>query len=125
MPVNTMVKLSNHGVTSMITVEQSAKDKITDLYIDENDLKIIGLRIFVQGGGCSGFQYGFTWDREKQDDDFSFSVNERINILIDAMSMQYLTGATLKFKQELSGSNFVIENPNSTNQCGCGSSFAV
>ena len=99
MPVNTMVKLSNHGVTSMITIEQSAKDKITDLYIDENDLKIIGLRIFVQGGGCSGFQYGFTWDREKQDDDFSFSVNERINILIDAMSMQYLTGATLKFKQ--------------------------
>ena len=96
-----------------------------DLYIDENDLTIRGLRIFVQGGGCSGFQYGFTWDKEEQDDDFSFVISDKVGVLVDAISMQYLTGAVLKFKQELGGSNFVIENPNSTSKCGCGSSFAV
>ena len=125
MPVNTTVKPNNHGVNSMITIEQSAKDKITDLYIDENNPSLRGLRVFVQGGGCSGFQYGFSWDTEVSDDDFSFVFNEKINILVDAASMQYLAGSVLKFKNELSGSNFVIENPNSTGKCGCGSSFAV
>ena len=120
-----MVKLNNHGVTNMITIEQSAKDKINDLYIDENDSTIRGMRIFVQGGGCSGFQYGFTWDNKENDDDFSFVISDKLGVLVDAISMQYLTGAILKFKQELGGSNFVIENPNSTSKCGCGSSFAV
>jgi len=109
----------------MITLDESAKDKITDLYIDENDPNIKGLRIFVQGGGCSGFSYGFTWDWEKNEDDFEFSINEKIQVLVDAMSMQYLQGATIKYKTELMGSNFVIENPNATNKCGCGSSFAI
>jgi len=125
MLVNTMAKLNNHGVTNMITIEKSAKDKINDLYIDENDSTIKGMRIFVQGGGCSGFQYGFTWDNEENDDDFSFVISDKVGVLVDAISMQYLTGAILKFKQELGGSNFVIENPNSTSKCGCGSSFAV
>lgn len=109
----------------MINLEQSAKDKILDLYIDENDLTIKGLRVFVQGGGCSGFSYGFTWDWEKNEDDFEFPINEKLQVLIDAMSMQYLQGATIKYKTELMGSNFVIDNPNATNKCGCGSSFAV
>lgn len=125
MPVNTTVKPNNHGANDMITIDQSAKDKITDLYIDENNMSLKGLRVFVQGGGCSGFQYGFTWDTEESDDDFSFSVNDNIHLIVDAMSMQYLTGSVIKFKKEISGSNFVIENPNSTNKCGCGSSFAV
>ena len=109
----------------MITLDETAKDKILDLYIDENDLTIKGLRVFVQGGGCSGFSYGFTWDWEKNEDDFEFPINEKLQVLIDAMSMQYLQGATIKYKTELMGSNFVIDNPNATNKCGCGSSFAV
>ena len=109
----------------MITIDTTAKDKITDLYIDENDPNVKGLRVFVQGGGCSGFSYGFTWESEKNEDDFEFPVNENLQVFVDALSMQYLQGATIKFKSELMGSNFVIENPNATNKCGCGSSFAV
>lgn len=112
----------------MIILDESAKEKITDLYIDENDTTIKGLRVFVQGGGCSGFSYGFTWESEKNEDDFEFPIVEgcnKIQVFVDAMSMQYLQGSTIKFKTELMGSNFVIENPNATNKCGCGSSFAV
>lgn len=109
----------------MITLDETAKDKILDLYIDENDPTIKGLRVFVQGGGCSGFSYGFTWESEKNEDDFEFNVDDEIKVLVDALSMQYLQGSTIKFKSELMGSNFVIENPNATNKCGCGSSFAV
>ena len=71
----------------MITLDNSAKEKITDLYIDENDSNIKGLRVFVQGGGCSGFSYGFTWEWEKNEDDFEFPINEKIQVLVDAMSM--------------------------------------
>ena len=109
----------------MITLDETAKEKILDLYIDENDKSIKGLRVFVQGGGCSGFSYGFTWESEKNEDDFEFPVHENLQVLVDAMSMQYLQGATIKYKTELMGSNFVIDNPNATNKCGCGSSFAV
>ena len=109
----------------MITIEESAKEKIIDLYIDENDKSIKALRVFVQGGGCSGFSYGFTWESEKNEDDFEFPVENDLQVFVDAMSMQYLQGATIKFKTELMSSNFVIENPNATNKCGCGSSFAV
>ena len=109
----------------MIILDESAKDKILDLYIDEGDESIKGLRVFVQGGGCSGFSYGFTWESEKNEDDFEFPIDDKIKVLVDAMSMQYLQGSTIKFKTELMGSNFVIENPNATNKCGCGSSFAV
>lgn len=109
----------------MIILDESAKDKILDLYIDEGDESIKGLRVFVQGGGCSGFSYGFTWESEKNEDDFEFPIDDKLQVLVDALSMQYLQGATIKYKTELMGSNFVIENPNATNKCGCGSSFAV
>ena len=112
----------------MITLDETAKDKITDLYIDENDITIKGMRVFVQGGGCSGFSYGFTWESEKSEDDFEFPIsedNDKIQVFVDSASMQYLQGAIIKFKTELMGANFVIENPNATNKCGCGSSFAV
>lgn len=109
----------------MITIDDSARDKIIDLYIDENKKSIKALRVFVQGGGCSGFSYGFSWEYEKNEDDFEFPIENDLKIFVDAMSMQYLQGATIKFKTELMGSNFVIENPNATNKCGCGSSFAV
>jgi len=109
----------------MITIDPTAIEKITDLYIDENDPSILGLRVFVEGGGCSGFQYGFTWDWIKNEDDFNFNVSDRINILVDAMSMQYLQGAVIKFETSLMNSSFVISNPNATSKCGCGSSFTV
>ena len=84
----------------MITIEQSAKEKITDLYIDESDTSIKGLRVFVQGGGCSGFTYGFTWDWEKNEDDFEFPIDDNLNIMVDALSMQYLQGSTIKYKMD-------------------------
>jgi iron-sulfur cluster insertion protein len=92
--------------------------------IDENNPKL-SLRTFVQGGGCSGFSYGFTFDEEKNEDDFEFPINEQYNVLVDAMSMQYLTGAVIDYKDELMGSQFVITNPIAKSTCGCGSSFSV
>ena len=111
----------------MLTITESAKTKILDLLAEEGNPDL-ALRTFVQGGGCSGFSYGFKWESEKSEDDFEFPIMEgcnKIQVLVDAMSMQYLQGSTIKFKTELMGANFVIENPNATNKCGCGSSFAV
>ena len=101
----------------------AAAVKVADLIAEEGnpDLK---LRVFVQGGGCSGFQYGFTFDEIVNDDDTQMSKNG-VTLLIDAMSLQYLTGAEIDYKEDLSGSQFVIKNPNATTTCGCGSSFSV
>jgi iron-sulfur cluster insertion protein len=107
----------------MITISQSAKTKIKDLLIEENNPKL-SLRTFVQGGGCSGFSYGFTFDEEVNEDDFEISVDE-FKVLVDSMSMQYLTGAEIDYKEELMGTNFTIVNPNAQTTCGCGSSFGV
>jgi iron-sulfur cluster insertion protein len=108
----------------MVEITLAAKSKIIDLLIDENNPKL-SLRTFVQGGGCSGFSYGFTFDDVKNEDDFEFPINEQYNVLVDAMSMQYLQGAKIDFKDELMGSQFVITNPNAQSTCGCGSSFSV
>ena len=83
------------------------------------------MRTFVQGGGCSGFQYGFTFDESLNDDDFEFPLGEKYKFVVDAMSMTYMNGATIDYKEELMGSQFVIKNPNATTTCGCGSSFAA
>ena len=107
----------------MITISESAKEKIKDLLIDENNPNI-KLRTFVQGGGCAGFNYGFTLDEEQNEDDFEILI-DNFKVLVDSMSMTYLTGAEIDYKEELMGSQFVIKNPNATNTCGCGSSFGV
>lgn len=107
----------------MITVTENAHKRIVDLLIDENNPNVF-LRTFVQGGGCSGFQYGFTFDEIKNDDDFEISL-DTFKLVIDAMSMQYLEGSTIDYKEELMESRFVIQNPNSTGSCGCGSSFSI
>lgn len=106
-----------------ITITDAAIAKIADLFAEEGNPNL-KLRTFVQGGGCSGFSYGFTFDEEQNEDDF---VVERstIKVLIDAMSMQYLQGAEIDYKEDLSGSQFVIQNPNAQSTCGCGSSFSV
>lgn len=107
----------------MITISESAKEKILDILVEENKPNV-ALRTFVQGGGCSGFSYGFTLEEEKNEDDFEFPVGN-FKVLVDAMSMQYMQGATIDYKEELMGSSFTIKNPNATTTCGCGSSFGV
>ena len=101
----------------------SAVEKVKSLIIEEGnpDLK---LRVFVQGGGCSGFQYGFTFDEVVNDDDTSLQKNG-VTLLIDPMSYQYLVGAEIDYTEGLEGSQFVIRNPNASSTCGCGSSFSV
>ena len=81
------------------------------------------LRVFVQGGGCSGMQYGFTFDEEQNEDDFDFDYSG-IKVVVDSMSMQYLTGATIDYREDLMGAAFAIDNPNAETSCGCGSSFS-
>jgi iron-sulfur cluster insertion protein len=103
----------------MITITDAAQAKILDILAEENNPKL-KIRAFVQGGGCSGFQYGFTLDEEQNDDDFEIS-----GVLVDAMSAQYLTGSTIDYKDNLEGSYFAVVNPNATTTCGCGSSFSV
>ena len=100
----------------MITITESAKAKILDLFAEEGnpDLK---LRTFVQGGGCSGFSYGFTFDEIMNEDDFEVPLGD-CKVLIDAMSMQYLQGAVIDYKEEAMGSQFVITNPNAQSTCG-------
>ena len=101
----------------------AAAAKVNEL-IQEEGNPALKLRVFVTGGGCSGFQYGFTFDEIVNDDDTQMSKNG-VTLLIDAMSLQYLTGAEIDYKEDLSGSQFVIKNPNATTTCGCGSSFSV
>ena len=101
----------------------SAADKVKQLVEEEGnpDLK---LRVFVQGGGCSGFQYGFTFDEVVNEDDTPMTKNG-VTLLIDAMSLQYLMGAEIDYKEDLQGAQFVIKNPNASTTCGCGSSFST
>lgn len=106
-----------------IIVTKSAQLKITDLLAEENNPNIF-LRIFVQGGGCAGFQYGFTFDDNKSEDDVELNV-PGIKLVVDSMSAVYLQGATVDYKEELRGSYFSILNPNASTTCGCGSSFSV
>jgi len=103
-----------------ITFTDAAVEKVKTL-MDEEGNPDLKLRVFVQGGGCSGFQYGFTFDESQNEDD---AVMEKggVTLLIDSMSYQYLVGATIDFKEDLSG---VIDNPNAVTTCGCGSSFSV
>lgn len=108
----------------MITITDSAKLKIVDLLAEENNPNL-SLRTFVQGGGCSGFSYGFTFDEERNEDDFEFEIGTNFKLLVDSMSMQYLQGAEIDYKDEIMGSQFTIKNPNATTTCGCGSSFGV
>jgi iron-sulfur cluster insertion protein len=108
----------------MVEITPAAKSKIIDLLIDENNPKL-ALRTFVQGGGCSGFSYGFTFDEEKNEDDFEFAINEQYTVLVDAISMQYLSGAVIDYKEDIMGSSFSISNPQAKSTCGCGSSFSV
>jgi len=106
----------------MITITDSAVAKIKDILAEENNPNI-KLRVFVQGGGCSGFQYGFTLDEEQAEDDWDIE-SGGVNVLVDSMSGGYLQGAVIDYKDSAMGSSFSISNPNAETTCGCGSSFS-
>ncbi|KAF7600572.1 MAG: iron-sulfur cluster insertion protein ErpA [Candidatus Dactylopiibacterium carminicum] len=106
-----------------ILFTDAAANKVKEL-IDEEGNTELKLRVFVSGGGCSGFQYGFTFDEEVNEDDTEMKKNG-VTLLIDSMSYQYLVGAEIDYTDGLEGSQFVIRNPNATTTCGCGSSFSV
>jgi len=108
---------------SPLVFTDSAAQKVRAL-IEEEGNPELKLRVFVQGGGCSGFQYGFTFDESVNEDDTVMD-KEGVQLLIDSMSYQYLVGAEIDYKEDLEGSQFVIKNPNATTTCGCGSSFSV
>ncbi len=101
----------------------AAAAKVKNLIEEEGNVEL-KLRVFVQGGGCSGFQYGFTFDEVANEDDATMEKNG-VTLLIDSMSYQYLVGAEIDYKEDLEGAQFVIKNPNATTTCGCGSSFSA
>ena len=115
-----------NAITEMpapLVFTDSAASKVKQL-IDEEGNPELKLRVFVTGGGCSGFQYGFTFDEAINEDDTSLQKNG-VTLLIDPMSLQYLAGAEIDYQENAEGAQFVIKNPNATSTCGCGSSFSA
>ncbi len=101
----------------------AAASKVSEL-IEEEDNPELKLRVFISGGGCSGFQYGFTFDENIEDGDSQIE-NQGVTLVVDPMSVQYLMGAEIDYKEDLQGAQFIIRNPNASTTCGCGSSFTV
>ena len=113
----------NLAIPTPINFTDNAVNKVKEL-IEEEGTPDLKLRVFVSGGGCSGFQYGFTFEETENEDDTKV-VKDSVTLLIDPMSLQYLTGAEIDYQENVQGSQFVIKNPNATTTCGCGSSFSV
>ena len=111
------------GQPPLLVFTDMAATKVGELIREEGNPNL-KLRVFVSGGGCSGFQYGFTFDEIVNEDDTPMTKNG-VTLLIDAMSLQYLMGAEIDYKEDLQGAQFVIKNPNATSTCGCGSSFSA
>lgn len=108
--------------STMIFTDQAA-DKVKELRAEEENPNL-KLRVYITGGGCSGFSYGFSFDEDVRDDD-TVVENQGVELIIDAMSVQYLAGSAVDYENSLMGSRFVVQNPNATSTCGCGSSFAI
>ena len=123
MSESTQVDLTNYENSDLLVFTEAAANKVKTL-IEEEKNDSLKLRVFVSGGGCSGFQYGFTFDENIQDGDTKVDKNG-VTLLVDPMSFQYLSGAEIDYKEDLEGSQFVIKNPNATSTCGCGSSFST
>ena len=111
------------GSEPALNFTDAAARKVGQLIQDEGNPGL-KLRVYIQGGGCSGFQYGFTFDEEIQEGDTQVD-NSGVTLLVDPLSVQYLTGAEIDYREDLSGARFIIRNPNATTTCGCGSSFSV
>jgi iron-sulfur cluster insertion protein len=106
-----------------INFTQAASLKVKELIEEEGDSSL-SLRVYITGGGCSGFQYAFAFDNEVKEDDMVITKNQ-VRLLIDSMSFQYLVGADVDYKDDIEGAYFIIRNPNAKTTCGCGSSFSV
>lgn len=106
-----------------MNLTESAVEKLKDILAEDGNPNL-KLRVFVQGGGCAGFSYGFTLDEEQNEDDFDLAYGD-VKVLVDSMSWQYLQGSEINYKEDLMGASFVINNPQAVSTCGCGSSFAV
>jgi iron-sulfur cluster insertion protein len=122
MNMNAIAEASTE-MPSPLVFTDSAASKVQQL-IEEEGNPELKLRVFVSGGGCSGFQYGFTFDEAQNEDDTVLQKNG-VTLLIDSMSFQYLAGAEIDYQEGLEGAQFVIKNPNATTTCGCGSSFSA
>jgi len=107
----------------LLVFTDAAAQKVSELIRDEGNPNL-KLRVFVSGGGCSGFQYGFTFDENEEEGDARV-INQGVCLVVDPTSIQYLTGAEIDYKEDLEGAQFVIRNPNATTTCGCGSSFSA
>ena len=109
---------------SVIQISDGAVNKILSLANSEDDADNLNLRVYVTGGGCSGFQYGFSFDKVIDEEDTCIT-KDGANLVIDSLSLQYLEGSTVDYTEDLMGSKFVITNPNATTTCGCGESFSI
>jgi len=118
-----MTEPGREGDETDLNFTDAAARKVGQLIEDEGNPGL-KLRVYIQGGGCSGFQYGFTFDEEIQDGDTQVA-NGDVTLLVDPLSVQYLTGAEIDYREDLTGARFIIRNPNATTTCGCGSSFSV
>ena len=122
--MSTVADPTDFEMPAALIFTDSAAAKVADLIADEGNPEL-KLRVFVQGGGCSGFSYGFTFDEVANDDDTTMQKNG-VSLLVDAMSCQYLVGAEIDYKDDLQGAQFIIKNnPGATSTCGCGSSFSA
>ena len=115
--------MSEIATLEPIVFTSNAASKVSEMIAEEGDANL-KLRVYVTGGGCSGFQYSFAFDDQVAEDDTVLD-KEGVTLLVDAMSFQYLVGATIDYQEGLEGARFVISNPNATSTCGCGSSFSV
>jgi iron-sulfur cluster insertion protein len=106
-----------------MTFSDAAADKVKEL-VKEEENSVLNLRVFVTGGGCSGFEYGFTFDEDVEEDDTRIS-KSGVALLIDPLSYQYLVGSVIDYREDLQGSRFVVTNPNAATTCGCGNSFSI
>ncbi|HSS66026.1 MAG TPA: iron-sulfur cluster insertion protein ErpA [Gammaproteobacteria bacterium] len=114
---------SNIEMAGALQLSSSAAHKVQEL-VSQQGREAALLRVYIQGGGCSGFQYGFTFEDSAQEDDTVFE-KEGVRLVVDPLSFQYLMGAEVDYKEDLQGARFVINNPNAATTCGCGSSFSV
>lgn len=121
--MNSAVEIYDIDMSSPIIFTDNAAKQVKIL-IEEDGSRDLKLRVFVSGGGCSGFQYGFTFEEEVNEDDTLVQKNT-VTLLVDPMSLQYLMGAEIDYQDSLQGSQFVIRNPQATSTCGCGSSFSA
>ena len=111
-------------IPSVIQISDGAVNKILSLANSEDDTNNLNLRVYVTGGGCSGFQYGFSFDKVIDEEDTCIT-KDGANLVVDSLSLQYLEGSTVDYTEDLMGSKFVITNPNATTTCGCGESFSI